>query len=108
MRGHQKVAPDEEVELHEMDVPGFTDFGGMQDDEQVVGVGMHLGEMAAVQHILDRQAVEAELLDETASHLLVARWEVDPHESARLVEQTRDLAPGPLFGSIRGDPAHER
>ena len=71
VRRHQVAAPDELIELDEMDMTRLAGLRRVEDDEQVIRVGMDLGEMAALEDVAEGQRVEPETLRQRIRLLVV-------------------------------------
>lgn len=99
MRGHEVVWPDELVELHEVHMACLPRLRSVEDDEQVIRVGVDLGEMAAVEQVANCQAVEAEQLAETVRRQLVAAGQINPDKPARLAQEALNIRPSMGFRS---------
>jgi hypothetical protein len=63
---------DELVELDEMDVPGFSGLRRVENDEQVIGVGVDLRQMAPFEDIPNGQRVETEAVRQRGGCFLIA------------------------------------
>ena len=88
-----------------MDMARLTGLGRVEDDEQVIRVGMDLREVAALQDVADGQRMKAELLRQRHSLLVVTRGKVDPDETAASFEQLRHVRPCAFVDPGRRDPA---
>ena len=116
--GRDQVAPpDELVQLDHVHVAGLARFGSVNDHEQVVGVGVDLGNMPPFEDVAHRERMEAEHVGEVLGRFLVAGRHVDPNEAVGSSQQPRKLralaflkactgyptdAQGPIGGGRRG------
>jgi hypothetical protein len=60
VHGHQIVGADELVQLDVVDVAALPVLGGVQDNEQVIGVRVDLGHAVAFDAVAYGESVEAE------------------------------------------------
>ena len=102
---------DELVKLEEMDVAALAALGGVEHDEQVVGIGVDLGHLVALQAVPDGEWMEAKHLRQRLRGLLIAFGDIDPHEPVLTLEQHLKLLDGTAFNALVGDqpdvhPAH--
>ena len=86
-------------------------LGGVEHDEQVVGIGVDLGHLVALQAVPDGEWMEAEHLRQCLGGLLIAFGDIDPHEPILTLEQHLKLLDGTAFNALVGDqpdvhPAH--
>jgi hypothetical protein len=79
----------------------------VEDEEEVIGVGVDLREMAAIEQVANCQAVEAEQFAETVRRHLVAGRQIDPDKAARLAEEALNIRPGLGFRPGIRDPAND-
>jgi hypothetical protein len=104
--GDHRAGADELVQLDVVDVAARAQLGGVQDDEDVVAVGPHLGHGVALDTGLDRQGVEAEHLPQHLGGLLVADGDVDPDQPIVAGEQLLQLPHRMLLDSFIGHKAN--
>jgi hypothetical protein len=101
MGRHEIPTPDELVKLDEMDMPGLARLGRMKDHEQVILVGVDLGQMAALEDVAHREGVESEAIREGSGRLLVTRSDIHPNEAIVARDEGRHLRPGPILDPRR-------
>src|SRR5439155_20133930 len=104
--GDEVIATDELVELHQVRMLGLDGLRGMQDHEQVIRIGVDLWQMASIEHVAQRQPVEAEEVAQALCPRLVALDQVDPYEAFRSRQQALDIGPAMLFNARRRNPAN--
>jgi hypothetical protein len=100
--GDQVAGADELVQFDVVDVAALAELGCMQDHEQVVLVGAHLGHGVALDAGLDRERVEAEDLPQHLGGLFVADRDVDPDQPVVPGEQLLQLPDRMLLDSFIG------
>jgi len=62
MHRDEVVGPDVLVKLQEMDMAALAALGGVEHHEQVVAVGMDLGQLVALHAVPDGEGMEAKHL----------------------------------------------
>lgn len=80
VHGDQVVRPDELIELDVVHVAAGAAFRGVQDDERVIGVGVHFGHAVALDAVPDCHRMEAEHVRQDVDGFTVAGGDVDPHQ----------------------------
>jgi hypothetical protein len=103
VHGDQEPGADELVELDVAHGPAAAALGGVQDQEDMVRVGVDLGHLVALDAVAHGQGMEAEHLGEHPDALLVAGRDVDPHEPLPEGDQQLQLLGGPLLDPAVGD-----
>jgi hypothetical protein len=93
MGRYEIPAPDELVELHEVDMPRVAGLWPVKDDEQVIGICVDLRKMAALEDVPNGEIMEAEAVRQRTGHLVVARSDIDPDEAILSLEQGRHVRP---------------
>jgi hypothetical protein len=83
-----------------------AELWGVQDDEDVVAVGAHLGDGVALDAVADGQGVEAEYLRQDPRSLLVADGDVDPDQPIVAGEQPLQLPDRMLLDAFIGHEAN--
>jgi hypothetical protein len=86
-----------------MDASAPAALGGMQDDEDMVRVGVDLGNLVALHAVAHGQRMEAEHLGEHPDALLVAGGDVDPHEPLLQGDEQLELLDGLRLDAAVGD-----
>ena len=71
----------------------------MEHDEQVVGIGVDLGHLVALQAVPDSEWMEAKHLRQGLGGLLIAFGDIDPHEPILTLEQHLKLLDGTAFNA---------
>ncbi len=89
-----------------MDVATLAALGGVEDDEHVVGVGVHLGDVVARDAVPYGERMEAEDPRQHADGLLVAGGDVYPDESILALQQRLELLDGTLLNALIGYQAN--
>jgi hypothetical protein len=87
MHGDEVVGSDELVKLQEMDMAALAALGGVEHDEQVVGIGVDLGHLVVLQAAPDGKWMEAKHLRQCLGGLLIAFGDIDPHQPVLTLEQ---------------------
>jgi hypothetical protein len=104
--GDQVAAADELVQLDVVDVAALAELRGVQDDEDVVAVGAHLGHGVALDAGADGERVEVEHLRQNPGGLLVAGGDVHPHQPVVAGEQRRQVLDRMLLDAVVGHEAN--
>ncbi len=82
--GDQVVRCDELIQLHVVHVPVLPQFGGVQHDEDMVGVRVELGHPLSLLALPDRHRMETEDVAKHAEGLLVEVGHVHPDDRLRV------------------------
>ena len=77
----------------------FADVQPVGDDEEVLGVVVDLGSLARVEHVLDGEHVQAQLLPYQVELGLVDRAQVEPERVRRVLQALGDLLDREALGS---------
>ena len=102
MHGDQVVPADELVELDVVHVAALPSLGGVQHDQHVVSVAVHLRHAIALDAVPDRKGMEGEHLRQHARAVVVAVRDVDPDDPAVTAEQFRQLLGRTIFDALLG------
>jgi hypothetical protein len=78
VHGHQIVGADELVQLDVVDVAALPVLGGVQDNEQVIGVRVDLGHAVAFDAVAYGESVEAEHIGQNPDGVAVTARDVNP------------------------------
>jgi len=103
VHGDQVVGADELIQLDVVHVPGFACLRRVQDDEDVVGVHVHLGNLVALGAISDRHGVEMEGVGQHVFGRVVPFADVQPNEPGAGTEQAGEILERAQRRAGRGD-----
>ena len=106
VHGDQVVPPDELVELDVVHVAALPPLGGVQHDQHVVSVAVHLRHTIALDAVPDRNGMEGEHLRQHARAVVVAVRDVNPDEPGVAAEKCRQLLGGTIFNALLGHQAN--
>ncbi len=85
---------------------GRPELRGVENDEQVVGVRVDLGNVIALAAVLDSEQMAAEDVHQDCGGLLVPRGEVHPDEPVLAGNQDGQVRNGMPLDASRGNPVH--
>jgi hypothetical protein len=100
------VAPDELVELEQVDVPGRPGLRRVEDREHVVGVGVDPGDVVPLTAGLHRQRMEAEDLRQHLGGFGIAFGDVHPGEPVIALQQGLEVLDLVVLDAFGGHKAH--
>ena len=97
MHRHQVVHTYELVQLDVVHMPVLSSFRRMQDDKDVIVVGVHLRDPITLHGVRHSQWVKPEHIREHTHRLLVPGGDVHPHETVLTLKQLRQLVDATLL-----------
>ena len=106
VHGDQVVPPDELVELDVVHVAALPSLGGVQHDQHVVSVAVHLRHAIALDAVPDRKGMEGEHLRQHARAVVVAVRDVNPDQPGFTPEQRRQFLRRAVFNALLGHQAN--
>jgi hypothetical protein len=105
MDGDQKVFADELVQFEIVHMAAGADLGCVHDDEQVVRIDMHSGNVVAVLAFADRYRMEVELARQQRLGIVAPFGKVEPKEPVGALPQVRQLGQIMVAHAFGVDPA---
>jgi hypothetical protein len=111
VNGDEVVGSNELIKLEEMDMAALAALGGVEHNEEVVGIGVDLGHLVALNTVSDGEGMEAKHLRQHLGCLLVVFGDVDLLQPIGSFEQSRRFVDGMLLNAVVGyqpdvHPAH--
>ena len=106
VHGDHVVRADELVELDVVHVPASAMLGSVQDEEDVVGIDMHLGNPIAADAVAHGDRMKPEHVGKHSLGRRVAGRDVHPHNASRVLQQRRQLSGRALLDPGSGDHPH--